>query len=165
MNQLEHIQGKIVTLEGIEAHISALKKANKNIVFTNGCFDILHRGHIDYLAKAADYGKLIVGVNSDDSVRTLNKGSNRPLQDESSRALLLASLSFVEAVVIFNEPTPLSLIEKIVPNVLVKGGDYTIPEIVGHEIVQQHGGLVTTIPLVPGYSTSSIETKIRHSKK
>lgn len=143
---------------------------NKKVVFTNGCFDILHQGHITYLAQTADLGdKLLVGINSDASVKMLNKGTARPLQDEYSRALIIASLNFVDAVVIFDEATPLQLITAIQPQVLVKGGDYDSAindpsdkkYIVGSDIVKQNGGEVIVVPFLPGYSTTSIEEKIK----
>ena len=130
-------------------------------VFVSGCFDILHLGHIDYLSKAADLGDiLIIGLNTDDSVKRL-KGPHRPINDEYSRALLLASLQFVHAVVLFDEDTPYDLIKCIQPNILVKGKDYKPEEIAGYDIIQQNQGEVITIDLVEGYSTSIIENKIK----
>lgn len=134
---------------------------NNKIVFTNGCFDLIHRGHIDYLSKSADLGDvLIIGLNSDKSVTKI-KGQNRPIIDEYSRALLLASFSFITAVVLFDEDTPYNLISVIQPDVLVKGADYQVEEIVGHDIVLSRGGKVVTIDYLPGFSTSAIEQKIR----
>lgn len=142
-------------------------------MFTNGCFDILHRGHAEYLAKAADFGNvLVVGVNSDDSVRRLGKNPSRPIQDEQSRAFLLASLSVVESVIIFDEDTPYELLKLIQPDVLVKGADYDANEtdpkskkyIFGSDMVRAKGGEVKTIVLVEGYSTTSIEQKIKAGK-
>jgi len=131
------------------------------IVFTNGCFDIIHLGHIDYLAKAADLGdKLIIGLNSDKSTRSI-KGPNRPITNESSRSLILASFSFVDAVVLFDEETPLKLIKAVMPDILVKGADYLIDQIVGADIVVQNGGRVQTLNYLPGYSTTLIEEKIK----
>jgi rfaE bifunctional protein nucleotidyltransferase chain/domain len=130
------------------------------VVFTNGCFDLVHPGHIDTLTTAKSFGdKLIVGLNSDSSVSGL-KGPKRPIMDQNARALLLSSFSFVDAVILFNEPTPEELIKSITPDILVKGGDYTIDTIVGAEWVLQHGGKVETVPLVEGWSTTGIETKI-----
>ena len=130
-------------------------------MFTNGCFDLLHQGHIDYLSKASDLGKhLVVGVNSDDSVRQLGKGSNRPLQDQYSRALIIAALHFVDLVLIFNEDTPERLIKEVRPDVLVKGSDYTIDQIIGADYVLEQGGEVKTIDFLNGYSTSNIVKKI-----
>jgi rfaE bifunctional protein nucleotidyltransferase chain/domain len=137
-----------------------LKFFGKKIVFTNGCFDILHRGHIDYLIKAAALGDfLIIGLNTDRSVKE-NKGNKRPINDEQSRALLLASLRFVDAVILFDSPTPAALISQIMPDVLVKGADYKPEEIAGYDTVVSHGGKVLTIELLPGYSTSIIEKRI-----
>lgn len=129
---------------------------NQKIVFTNGCFDILHRGHYEYLMKAATLGNvLVIGLNSDTSVKRL-KGNDRPIQNEESRAIALASLQFVDAVVLFNEDTPLDLIKFIRPDILVKGGDYSISTIVGSDFVLEHGGRVEVIPLVEGYSTTKL---------
>lgn len=165
---LTTIKNKIISQAAI---VDLMQQWNKQkVVFTNGCFDILHQGHITYLAQTADLGdKLIVGINSDASVRMLNKGTARPLQDEYSRALIIASLSFVDAVIIFDEATPLQLISAIQPQVLVKGGDYdsTINDpsdkkyIVGSDVVKQNGGEVIVVPFLPGYSTTSIEEKIK----
>jgi rfaE bifunctional protein nucleotidyltransferase chain/domain len=128
----------------------------QKIIFTNGCFDILHHGHLDYLAKAADMGNvLVVGVNTDASVKRL-KGPERPVTNENDRAFQLASLLCVDAVCLFNEDTPLQLIELVQPDVLVKGGDYTIDTIVGAPFVMARGGKVETVPFVNGYSTTSI---------
>lgn len=133
---------------------------NKKVVFTNGCFDVLHLGHVTYLAEARTMGDLlVVGLNSDASVRRL-KGPSRPINDEKARSLVLASLQCVDYVIIFDEDTPLELIEAVKPNMLVKGGDYTIDTIVGASFVQQHGGIVRTIPLVEGYSTTDTVQKL-----
>ena len=136
---------------------------SKNIVFTNGCFDIIHRGHIEVLAQTADLGdRLIIGLNSDTSIQKL-KGKNRPIIEEQSRAILLASLEFVDAVVIFSEDTPINLISTLLPDVLAKGGDYEIETIVGHEIVQQNGGKVKLVAFVDGFSSTTIIDKIKKS--
>lgn len=133
----------------------------QKVVFTNGCFDILHRGHVDYLAKAADLGdKLVIGVNTDASVSKL-KGPQRPIQDEYSRLQILASLAFVDAVILFDEETPYELIKLVQPDVLVKGSDYKPEDIVGYDIVKAKGGNVNTIDFIPGFSTSLIEKKIK----
>lgn len=130
------------------------------MVFTNGCFDILHLGHVDYLEKAASKGdKLIVALNTDASVSKL-KGPTRPVNSEKARARIMAALSFVDAVVFFSEDTPLSLIKRLKPDILVKGSDYKISNIVGADIVMQNGGKVETIELVDGYSTTNIINKI-----
>ena len=130
------------------------KKLNKTIVFTNGCFDLLHKGHIDLLYKASTYGdKLVVGINSDESVRKL-KGENRPIENQNIRKKKLMKLKFVDEVPIFQESTPLKIIKTICPNVLIKGDDYNISEIIGAEFVTSMGGKVITIPLTPGFSTT-----------
>jgi rfaE bifunctional protein nucleotidyltransferase chain/domain len=135
----------------------------KKVVFTNGCFDLLHRGHVDYLAKAADCGnKLIIGVNTDASVSTL-KGPNRPIQDQQSRLQILASLQCVDAVILFDEETPYNLIKTIEPDVLVKGSDYEPQNIVGYDLVIAKAGEVKTIDFIPGFSTSEIERKIKNN--
>lgn len=153
-------KNKIFTDAGLAAKVNFLNKDNK-IVFTNGCFDILHLGHVDYLSKAKALGDfLIVAVNSDDSVKRLNKGASRPIQNEYSRALIIAALSFVDAVVIFNDDTPLRLIELFKPNILVKGADYTIEKVVGAKETLARGGKVELIQFLEGYSTSGIERKI-----
>lgn len=134
---------------------------NKKIVFTNGCFDIIHQGHVDYLAKAADLGDiLIIGLNTDESVQRI-KGKTRPIQDEYSRALILASFTFVDAVVYFKEDSPYELINTVQPDALVKGSDYKAEEIVGYDIVKAKGGKIITIDYLPGFSTSAIIDKIR----
>mgnify|MGYP000328983775 CR=1 FL=1 len=154
---------KIHTALSLPAVLKEWRNTNEKIVFTNGCFDLLHRGHVDYLAKAADCGtKLIIGVNTDASVSRL-KGSVRPIQDEQSRLQILASLACVDAVILFDEETPYELIKTVQPDVLVKGGDYKPGDIVGYDIVTAKGGNVTTIDFVPGFSTSAIEQKIKQS--
>lgn len=164
MTHLQTIQSRIFTLDSIKPFLGRRQLMNKKLVFTNGCFDILHQGHIDYLSKAADKGDyLLVGVNSDDSVRRLNKGIARPIQSEQSRALLIASLHFVAAVIVFNEDTPLELIQAVKPDVLVKGADWKIEQIVGYDFVRSYGGEVTTIDYLPGFSTTAIEFKIKQS--
>jgi rfaE bifunctional protein nucleotidyltransferase chain/domain len=140
------------------------KSANQKIVFTNGCFDILHRGHVDYLAKAADLGDvLIIGLNTDQSVSAI-KGPHRPIQDQESRLQILASLAFVDAVILFDEPTPYELIKLVQPDVLVKGSDYQAENIVGYDIVKAKGGSINTLDFIPGFSTSGIESKIKQTK-
>lgn len=136
---------------------------DQKIVFTNGCFDLLHLGHIDYLAKAADLGtKLVIGLNSDASASGI-KGPSRPITDQQSRSSILAALFFVDAVILFDDPTPANLIKAIMPNILVKGADYQVDQIVGADLVLAKGGEVQTIEFLPGYSTSSIERKIKSS--
>lgn len=152
---------RIYTLEQLQRQIKIWKLKDDIITFTNGCFDILHRGHAEYLNKAARLGdRLIVALNSDASVRGL-KGDNRPLQAEAARAYVLASLHAVDAVVMFDDSTPEALIREIAPDILVKGGDYTEDTIVGADLVKSRGGRVEIIPLVAGYSTSAIADKIR----
>ncbi|MEO8794732.1 MAG: D-glycero-beta-D-manno-heptose 1-phosphate adenylyltransferase [Daejeonella sp.] len=163
MTKSEIIQHKIYTQTDLLKILHIWKFKEDKIVFTNGCFDLMHLGHIDYLSKAADLGqRLIVGLNTDESTRKL-KGNGRPITDEKSRAAILASLFFVDAVVLFDEETPLDLIKFICPDVLVKGADYTIEQIVGANFVLGSGGSVKTIDFLPGYSTSGIENKIRNS--
>ncbi|UII22789.1 D-glycero-beta-D-manno-heptose 1-phosphate adenylyltransferase [Fulvivirga ligni] len=137
------------------------KEENEKLVFTNGCFDILHLGHVDYLEKAAELGdRMVVAINTDASVKKL-KGEERPLNNEYSRARLLAALSFVDAVIYFSEETPYELISAIKPDVLVKGSDYLAEDIVGSDIVINNGGEVKTIDLVSGYSTTNLINKIK----
>lgn len=151
---LQHINRKIVAQEFFVQNEERLHQ--QKIVFTNGCFDILHCGHVTYLAQARQMGDLlVVGLNSDASVRRL-KGPERPVNDEQSRALLLAALEMVDYVVLFEEDTPYNLILKVKPDLLVKGGDYDIDNIVGADFVRQRGGEVRTIPFVQGFSSSSI---------
>lgn len=160
MTALQRIQSKIYSQETLAEQLEIWRCQNKKIVFTNGCFDIVHLGHIDYLSKAADHGDiLIVGVNSDASVSAL-KGKHRPINDELSRTTIMAALNFVNAAIIFNAPTPYDLIHLVQPDVLVKGSDYKPETIVGYDIVMSKGGLIKTIDLIPGYSTSIIEKKI-----
>ena len=142
------------------SHVWRLK--NSRIVFTNGCFDILHLGHVDYLERARALGDvLVLGLNSDASVRRLGKGSERPLQSEEARSRIMAALQFVDAVCIFDEDTPLDLILALRPDILVKGDDYRIAQIVGAQEVIAWGGSVQTIPLVQGHSTTHIVNKIK----
>ena len=155
METLQLIKNKITPHSSLlTPHFPQWK--DMKVVFTNGCFDIVHRGHVEYLAKAADMGDvLVVGLNTDASVRRL-KGEGRPINNQEARALVLASLSFVDAVVLFDEDTPLELIKAIRPDVLVKGADYKPEEIVGADFVTSYGGTVATVPLVEGYSTTKL---------
>ena len=163
MSQLNKTSSKILSLEELLLKLITWKQEGK-VVFTNGCFDILHLGHLDYLGKASKLGhKLIVGLNTDTSVKRL-KGTNRPVNNEQARAMMLASLAVVDAVVLFEEDTPYELIRRIVPNVLVKGSDYTVEEIVGQDIVLRNGGSVIPIDLLEGYSTTSIIEKIQNGE-
>lgn len=163
MNKLEVLQHKIVSREHLKSRLNIWRFLGHKIVFTNGCFDLIHLGHIDYLARAASLGnKLVIGLNSDSSTSRL-KGPHRPITDERSRAAILAALFFVDAVVLFDEPTPLSLIQLVKPDILVKGADYSLEQIVGASEVLENGGTVKTIEFLPGYSTSAIEQKIKNS--
>lgn len=151
---------KIKTLKELIRIRNGLKRRKKSVVFTNGCFDILHRGHIEYLRKAKSLGDvLIVGINSDSSVREI-KGKKRPIVPQDDRAEIIASLEMVDYVLIFKETTPLKVILNLVPDVLVKGGDYTVDKIVGNKIVETAGGRVITVKQVPGRSTKNIIRKI-----
>jgi rfaE bifunctional protein nucleotidyltransferase chain/domain len=149
----------IIKKEDISKLISKYKDNGLSIVFTNGCFDLLHSGHLDLLRRASEFGdKLIVGLNSDVSVKKL-KGRSRPIENESVRSNNLLDKGFVDDVIIFNEITPKKLIEQIIPNVLVKGGDYKKEEIVGYNNVTKNGGVVRIVPLTPGFSTTLIINK------
>jgi D-beta-D-heptose 7-phosphate kinase/D-beta-D-heptose 1-phosphate adenosyltransferase len=153
-----HIHSKILIMEHLPKVLQQWRFRGQKIVFTNGCFDILHRGHIEYLAKAATLGdRLLVGLNADKSVKIL-KGELRPVNDEASRALLLAALEFVSGVVIFEEETPYNLIKFVKPEILVKGGDYAAENVVGKEFA----GKVVIVPLSEGFSTSSIISKLEN---
>ena len=152
------VREKIVTAGQLAATLR--QHPEWKVVFTNGCFDLVHQGHIDYLSKARDLGDvLVVGLNTDDSVRRL-KGPRRPINDEYSRALLLASMLFVDYVVLFGEDTPYELIKTLQPDILVKGSDYRPEDIVGYDIVMSKGGRVETLDFLPGFSTTAIEQKI-----
>jgi rfaE bifunctional protein nucleotidyltransferase chain/domain len=153
---------KVVTAAQLVPLLEQARAQNKRIVFTNGCFDLMHVGHTRYLREAKALGHLlVVGVNSDASIRSLNKGSDRPIVPEAQRAEVLAALECVDYVVIFTESDPERLIATLQPDVLVKGGDWAIDKIVGREIVQSRGGAVKTIPLVPGMSTTALLQRIR----
>ncbi|QHT68154.1 D-glycero-beta-D-manno-heptose 1-phosphate adenylyltransferase [Rhodocytophaga rosea] len=153
---------KIVDWQTATQVVSQWKQQKLSIVFTNGCFDIIHIGHVDYLEKARALGdKLILGLNSDSSVRNI-KGEKRPVVSEYARARVMAALSFVDAVVLFDEDTPLRLIQTIKPDILVKGDDYMLENIVGADFVIENGGSVKTVPLVKGFSTSAIIQKIKN---
>ncbi|MFM9948649.1 MAG: D-glycero-beta-D-manno-heptose 1-phosphate adenylyltransferase [Saprospiraceae bacterium] len=161
MEVLPEIAAKIMDWPRAQQRCAAWKDAGETVVFTNGCFDILHYGHLHYLAQARDLGdRLIVGMNAASSVSRL-KGPHRPINDETTRTMLMASLVFVDAVVLFEEDTPLGLIQLLLPDVLVKGGDWRPDQIVGSEVVLEHGGQVLSLPFIEGYSTTAIEEKIR----
>ena len=161
MHKLEWIQHKIFNRETLARECNVWRASGRKIVFTNGCFDILHHGHLDLLARTADLGNvLIVGLNTDNSVKRL-KGPDRPVTNEQDRAFQVASLLCVDAVCLFDEDTPAELIQLVKPDILVKGGDYTIDKIVGADFVQKNGGRVEIIPFVNGYSTTSIIERIK----
>ncbi len=158
---MEKAIDKIKDLAAAKDLVSRWKREGKKVVFTNGCFDILHLGHVDYLEHARDLGdRLVLGLNTDDSIGRF-KGPNRPIQDQISRAHVLASLQSIDLVVFFNEDTPLRLISELLPDVLVKGSDYLAENIVGADVVKRNGGVVKTIEFVPGYSTTRIIEKIK----
>ncbi len=170
MSRLEYLESKIVSMEDAKRLIAMWHLKGDKVVFTNGCFDILHKGHVTYLAKAAELGKrLIVAINTDKSVKKQGKGDDRPINSEDARAIVLTALGFVDLVVFFDDQTPQSLIEFLVPDVLVKGADYDPNEtdthskkyIVGSEIVLKNGGEVVAIQLVEGFSTTSILNKLK----
>ena len=159
---LNKLQSKIYTLDQLIDKVSNWKDQNKKIVFTNGCFDLIHLGHVEVLARSSDLGdRLIVAINSDESIIKI-KGTNRPIIEEESRVKQIAALDFVDAVILFNQDTPINIISSITPNVITKGGDYKISDVVGYEIVQENNGEVVIIPLTQGYSTTSILDKIKN---
>lgn len=160
MDYQKFIAEKIIrNRQELDNTLSIWKFKNEKIVFTNGCFDILHRGHVEYLAKAASFGtKLIIGLNTDSSVKRL-KGESRPINDEEARAIVLASLLFTDKIIFFEEDTPLELIRYIQPDILVKGSDYKPEEIIGYDIVTGKGGKVMTVDLTEGFSTTKIIEK------
>lgn len=170
MKRTNYIQSKILQIEELQRLINTWRLKNEKIVFTNGCFDILHKGHVSYLAAASDLGdRLIVGINTDASVRQQNKGEERPINEENARAYVLAGLGFIDAVVLFSNDTPYELIKTIEPDVLVKGADYDSDEtdstskkyIVGSDIVRERNGKVVTIELINGFSTTNIVNKLK----
>ncbi len=162
MKSVQSIPNKIFSIESLQAQLKRWRLQNKKIVFTNGVFDILHEGHIASLCDAASYGHiLIIGLNADASVTRL-KGKSRPVNSQKSRALLLASLLITDAIIIFEEDTPLNLITSILPDVLVKGGDYTIETIIGAKEVIENGGQVIIAPILEGFSTTAIIAKMKH---
>jgi rfaE bifunctional protein nucleotidyltransferase chain/domain len=169
-NRLAYIQQKIVTVEDAVRQVNMWKVKDEGVVFTNGCFDILHQGHVTYLAEAAALGnRLVIGLNTDASVKRQGKGDDRPVNDEGARAMVIAALGVVDLVVFFDADTPIDLIRALDPNVLAKGADYDPSEtnpaskkyIVGSEFIHANGGKVVAIPLVEGFSTTSILAKLR----
>ena len=164
MRSIQSIPDKIFTINALQHQLKRWRLHNKKIVFTNGVFDILHEGHIASLSEAASYGNiLIVGVNTDASVKRL-KGEGRPINNEDSRALILASLVITDAIILFEEDTPLNLVTTIMPDVLVKGGDYTLDQVVGAKEVMANGGEVKIVPILDGFSTTGIIKKMRTVK-
>jgi rfaE bifunctional protein nucleotidyltransferase chain/domain len=160
---LQHFKDKIFSdIAKLSETIRVIQAEGKKVVFTNGCFDIIHVGHVTYLEEAKNEGDfLVVGINDDSSVSKL-KGPNRPINNENARLMVMAALASVDAVILFGEDTPLSLITEIKPDILVKGGDYPVSEIVGADFVLMHGGKVKTLSLIPNYSTTSIEQKLKN---
>jgi rfaE bifunctional protein nucleotidyltransferase chain/domain len=170
MSKLSFIQEKIKSSEEALKQLVAWRLKVDKVVFTNGCFDILHQGHVTYLAEAAQHGqRLIVGLNTDASVKRQGKGDDRPINDEGSRAIVMASLGFVDMIVFFDDDTPIELIKLLSPDILAKGADYDPDEtdasskkyIVGSDSVKQNGGTVVAIPLVEGFSTTGIINKLK----
>lgn len=158
---MEEYRKKIKDLLDLKKEVEALKARGKRIVFTNGCFDLLHPGHMRYLYAARQMGDyLVVAVNTDRSVKAI-KGANRPVQSQDERTELLAAFSFVDAVVLFDGDNPLTVIQHLVPNVLVKGGDWTEDKIIGADVVKKAGGVVKSLPFVAGYSTTALIEKIK----
>jgi D-glycero-beta-D-manno-heptose 1-phosphate adenylyltransferase len=161
VHEMTNTAQKIQSIEQAQQTLEHWKKQGQQIVFTNGCFDIVHLGHIDYLEKTRNLGdRLVVGLNTDASVQRL-KGTSRPVVAEYPRARLIAALEFVDLVVFFGEDTPLNLIETLKPDILTKGSDYSIQNIVGADFVLSNGGKVETLDLIAGYSTSAIIEKIK----
>lgn len=155
------LKTKIVSKETALVRIQELQKTKSKIVFTNGCFDILHPGHVDYLCQARDLGSfMVLGLNTDHSVKRLNKAPNRPINSEQTRATVLAGLACVDLIVYFDEETPYELITFLQPDILVKGNDYKVEDIVGYDVVKAKGGEIITIPMVEGYSTTKLIEKI-----
>lgn len=170
MSRLSYLENKIVGLTHAHQLIEQWRLKDNKIVFTNGCFDILHRGHVTYLAQAADLGdKMIVALNTDASVKNQGKGDDRPINSETTRALVLAALGFVDLIIFFDDQTPIKEIETLLPDVLVKGADYDPDEtnpsskkyIVGSDIVRKNGGEVMVVDLVEGFSTTSIVERLK----
>ncbi|MDH5475537.1 MAG: D-glycero-beta-D-manno-heptose 1-phosphate adenylyltransferase [Cyclobacteriaceae bacterium] len=158
---MKKTETKIYSQEELGNQVKIWKKEGLKVVFSNGCFDILHLGHIDYLEKARSRGdKLVIGLNDDASVKRI-KGSDRPINNEFARARMLAAMTFIDGVTLFSEDTPLELIEKLLPSILIKGSDYLAENIVGANVVMKNGGSVETIDLVNGFSTTDIINKIK----
>jgi len=171
MSRYNNLVDKIVSEHVAIQRIKTWKLKNKKIVFTNGCFDILHKGHVSYLAKAADLGdKLVIALNTDSSVKRLGKGDERPINSQDARLLVIAALGFVDMVILFDNDTPLEIIKLLEPDILVKGADYDPQEtdksskkyIVGSDIVQAYGGDVKVVELVDGFSTTNIVNRLKN---
>ena len=163
MSYHKKLSEKFHTKESLKTLLSQWNLENKELVFTNGCFDILHRGHVEYLSHARDLGdKLILGLNTDASVKRLGKSPERPINSQETRATILAALECVDAIVLFDEDTPLELIDFVQPDILVKGSDYKAEDIVGYDIVKAKGGKVITIQLVDGFSTTKLIEKLKN---
>jgi rfaE bifunctional protein nucleotidyltransferase chain/domain len=161
MRNIDIIKSKVLEIEELKRFVAIWNMKSEKVVFTNGCFDILHRGHLEYLSAAADLGnRLIIGLNSDASVKKL-KGESRPINTINDRSLALASLHFVDAVIEFNDETPINLIKELQPNVLAKGGDYKIDQIIGADLVTKYGGNVAIIDFTEGYSTTIFLDKLK----
>lgn len=158
----QKLSQKIHTKESLTNFLKTCHTQGKKVVFTNGCFDILHRGHVEYLAQARDLGDVMVlGLNTDASVKRQGKSPKRPINKEETRATILAGLEFIDAIILFDEDTPYELIKFVQPDVLVKGDDYKAEDIVGYDIVTKKGGKVITIPLVKGFSTTGLISKMK----
>jgi len=165
MGPLNQIRQKLFLKKDLVLQVQAWKAEGKRIVFTNGCFDIIHPGHIDYLAKASGLGdKFIIGVNTDQSVQKL-KGPTRPIQDENARVLILGAMGFTSAIILFDDDTPAALIADLKPDILVKGADYSVDQIAGADTVLKNGGSVVLLPYLKGYSTSALEARIQNHHK
>ena len=162
MSYHKKLSEKFHTKESLKTLLNQWNSENKELVFTNGCFDILHRGHVEYLCHARDLGdKLILGLNTDASVKRLGKSPERPINLENTRAIILAALECVDAIILFDEDTPLELIDFVQPDILGKGSDYKAEDIVGYDIVKAKGGKVMTIQLVDGFSTTKLIEKMK----
>ncbi|MCW3076410.1 MAG: cytidyltransferase-related domain protein [Bacteroidetes bacterium] len=155
------LKSKIVLKDDALRTINGLRLKGKKIVFTNGCFDVLHPGHVDYLSQARDLGGyMILGLNTDDSIKKLQKAPNRPVNNNMARSMVLAALACVDAIIFFDEETPRDLIQFLQPDIIVKGNDYKPEEVVGADIVKARGGTVVTIPLLEGFSTTKLIEKL-----
>ena len=162
MSYHKKLSEKLHTKESLKAILNEWNSQSKEVVFTNGCFDILHRGHVEYLCHARDLGdKLILGLNTDASVKRLGKSPERPINSEQTRATILAALECVDAIILFDEDTPLELIDFVQPDILVKGSDYKAEDIVGYDIVKAKGGKIITIQLIDGFSTTKLIEKMK----